>query len=200
MTSAVQTVSPGLAMPEHSSLRLAPIDRPRSWLVRLFNWFMRMRFGKVMMPARVIYARWPTLLWRQGPLYQLVESGLSIDQDLRHLIEVHVSTLHGCTFCADLHSANAALHNVRQQKLASLHDHANNALFSARERAALAYVSEIARDNHVSDATFATLRSQFNETEIIEITWLQAFTTYLNKMAIPLGIGSDGFCEVLAKG
>jgi AhpD family alkylhydroperoxidase len=200
MTSAVQNASLALAAPEHSSLRLAPIDQPRSWLVRLFNWLMRWRFGKVMMPSRVIYSRWPTLLWRQGPLYHLVDRGLSIDQDLRHLIEVQVSTLNGCTFCADLHSASAALHKVRQQKLAALYDYETNDLFSPRERAALAYVSEIARDNHVTDPTFATLRSQFNETEIIEITWLQAFTTYLNKLAIPLGIGSDGFCEVLAKG
>ncbi len=206
MTTAVQSASMALHSPAHSSLRLSPIDRPRSWLVRLFNWFMRWRFGKVMMPSRVIYSRWPTLLWRQGPLYQLVESGLSIDQDLRHLIEVHVSTLHGCTFCADLHSASAQLRRGGFQtrpiteKLAMLYDYATSDLFSPRERAALAYVSEIARDNHVSDATFETLRSHFNETEIIEITWLQAFTTYLNKMAIPLGIGSDGFCEVLAKG
>lgn len=180
-------------------LRLAPIDRPGSWLVRLFNWFMRLRFGKVMMPSRVIYARWPKLLWRQAPLYQLVSSGLSLDQDLRHLIEVQVSTFNQCTFCADLHRADATLMKVTQQKMAAIDSFETHAIFSERERAALRYVTEITRDHHTTDATFATLRSQFSETEIIEITWLQAFTTYLNRMAVPLGIGSDGFCEILAK-
>jgi len=40
------------------------------------------------------------------------------------------------------------------------------------------------------------MRACFSEKEIIEITWLQAFTTYLNRMAVPLGIGSDGFCAL----
>lgn len=183
----------------HAELRLAPIDQPRSLVVRLFNWFMRWRFGKVMMPSRVIYARWPTLLWRQAPLYQLVHSGLSIDQDLRHLIEVQVSTFNGCTFCADLHRADATLMNVARAKMAAIDAYDTDPIFNARERAALRYVTEITRDHRTTDETFALLRSNFTEVEILEITWLQAFTTYLNRLAVPLGIGSDGFCEVLAR-
>lgn len=182
-----------------ATLRLAPIDRPRSWLVRLFNWFVKLRYGKVMMPSRVIYSRWPKLLWRQAPLYQLVQSGLSIDQDLRHLIEVQVSTFNGCTFCADLHRADATLMKVTREKMAAINDYETAGIFSERERAALHYVTEITRDHHATDATFDNLRSKFTETEIIEITWLQAFTTYLNRMAVPLGIGSDGFCEIVAR-
>lgn len=182
-----------------AALRLEPIDHPRSWFVRLFNWLSKLRYGKVMMPSRVIYSRWPGLLWRQAPLYQLVQSGLSIDQDLRHLIEVQVSTFNGCTFCADLHRADATLMKVTQQKMAAIDAYETATIFSPRERAALRYVTEITRDHHTSDEAFEQLRSQFTETEIIEITWLQAFTTYLNRMAVPLGIGSDGFCEIVRK-
>jgi AhpD family alkylhydroperoxidase len=181
----------------HAGLRLAPIDRPPSLLVRLFGWYMRRRFGKVMMPARVIYTRLPGLFWRQAPLLALCEYGLSIDQGLRHLIEVRVSTLNGCTFCADLHGASAALHALDAAKLAALDDFERDGRFDARERAALRYVSEIAAGGRASDESFAALQAQFSEREIVEITWLQAFTTYLNRMAVPLGIGSDGFCEIL---
>jgi AhpD family alkylhydroperoxidase len=139
---------------------------------------MRMRFGKVMMPSRVIYSRWPKLFWRQLPLYQLVQSGLSIDQDLRHLIEVQVSTLNNCTFCADLHRADATLMKVTQAKLGAIDEYATHDIFNARELAALQYVTEITRDHHASDEAFEKLRSQFTEKEIIEITWLQAFTLW----------------------
>lgn len=183
----------------HAVLRLTPIDNPSSWLLRLFNWFMKLRFGKVMMPSRVIYARWPKLLWRQGALYQLVQSGLSIDQDLRHLIEVQVSTFNHCTFCADLHRADATLMKVTREKMAAIDHYETAAVFNDRERAALRYVTEITRDHQATDEAFEQLRSLFTETEIIEITWLQAFTTYLNRMAVPLGIGSDGFCEIVAR-
>jgi AhpD family alkylhydroperoxidase len=171
---------------EHG-LRLAPLDRPRGLLLRLFNWLMRWRLGKEMMPARVIYARFPTLLWRSLPMYHLMERGLRIERALRHLIEVRVSELNGCTFCTDLHRANAGLSRDAPALAAD-----------ARQRAALRYVEEIARGG-VSDEGFEELRRHFNEREIVELTWLQAFTTYLNRMAVPLGIGSDGFCEIQAR-
>jgi AhpD family alkylhydroperoxidase len=176
------------------ALRLAPLDTQPSLLLRAFNWLLRARLGKVITPSRVIYARFPTLLWRQLPLYALAESGLSVGHDLRFLIEVRVSRLNHCTFCEDLHRKAAQISKASRKKLAALDDFETNDAFDERERIALRYVSEIAQHNTVQDATFERLRANFSEREIIEITWLQAFTTYLNRMAVPLGIGSDGFC------
>lgn len=185
----------------HQGVRLAPLEKQPGLIIRLFNWLMRVRFGKTMTPSRVIYARFPTLLWRQLPLYHLVDSGLSIDQDLRHLIEVRVSSLNHCTFCADLHRANAQLMKIAREKMGAIDEYETHAVFSERERVALRYVSEIASPTGgggVSDATFDRLRACFSEREIVEITWLQAFTTYLNRKAVPLGIGSDGFCALVS--
>jgi AhpD family alkylhydroperoxidase len=176
--------------PEHGP-RLAPLDRPRSLLLRLFHWLTRWRLGKEMMPARVIYTRFPTLLWRGLPLYHLMERGLSLEPSLRHLVEVRVSVLNGCTFCADLHRANAILASGSGAPLDAQPG-------DARQQAALRYVEEIAQ-GAVSDAGFEQLRCAFSEREIVELTWLQAFITYLNRMAVPLGIGSDGFCELQAR-
>lgn len=190
------------ALPVHvptdppKTLRLAALDVQPGLLLRAFNWLLRVRLGKVMTPSRVIYARFPTLLWRQLPLYHLAESGLSIGHDLRFLIEVRVSSLNHCTFCEDLHRKNAQLGKASRAKLAALDDFESSELFDERERVALRYVTEIIRTNTASDATFARLRACFSEREIIELTWLQAFTTYLNRMAVPLGIGSDGFCAL----
>jgi AhpD family alkylhydroperoxidase len=181
---------------EHT-LRLAPLDRPRGLLLRLFNWLARWRLGKEMMPARVIYARFPTLLWRSLPMLHLMQRGLRLGPSLCHLIEVRVSVLNGCSFCADLHRADAALSGGLDD-LQSLDGSSEDPRFDPRQRAALRYVEEIARAGAVSDASFEQLRSHFSEREIIELTWLQAFTTYLNRMAVPLGIGSDGFCEIQA--
>lgn len=179
--------------PSHG-LRLAALDTEPGLLLRAFNWLLKTRLGKVMTPSRVIYARFPTLLWRQLPLYHLAESGLSIERDLRFLVEVRVSSLNRCTFCEDLHRKAAQLSKVSRAKLGALETFETDASFDARERAALRYVSEIAAGQAVSDSTFAELRACFDERQIIELTWLQAFTTYLNRMAVPLGIGSDGYC------
>ena len=181
--------------PSHA-LRLPALDVQPGVLLRAFNWLLRARLGKVMTPSRVIYARFPTLLWRQLPLFALAESGLSIGHDLRFLIEVRVSSLNRCTFCEDLHRKSALISKASLKKLAALDDFETSEAFDERERVALRYVTEITQPGGVQDATFARLRANFSEREIVELTWLQAFTTYLNRMAVPLGIGSDGFCAL----
>ena len=185
----------GSASPQ-TSLRLAPIDRPSNLLVRLFNWVVRKQLGKVMMPARVIYARLPRLLWCSLPMYWLLDRGLSLEKELRHLIEVHVASINGCSFCHDIHLAQAMRDKTNRAKLRALASpESDQSVLNARERAALRYVKEIARGG-ASEEAFAALRSCFSEREIVEITWLQAFTTYLLRMALPLGITSDGFCAI----
>ena len=181
----------------HASLRLAPIDRPGGLLLRFFNWVSRRMLGKVIMPARVIYARMPTLLWRTLPMLHLMERRLSFGSELSHLIEVQVSIINGCTFCSDIHRAAALRANTPEAKLAAFGTADESRYLNQRERAALRYVTEIATaGGQVSDATFEQLRACFTERQIVEITWLQAFTTYLNRMAVPLGIGSDNLCEL----
>ncbi|MFT3922044.1 MAG: carboxymuconolactone decarboxylase family protein [Myxococcales bacterium] len=184
-----------------SSLRLAPIDRPKSLLVRLFNWFVRRTFGKAMMPARVIYARLPTLLWRSLPFYHLMDRGLSLEKELCNLIEVHVAGVNGCSFCHDMHLAQAMRTKTNREKLKALGGSiADSKVLNARERAALVYVEEIAHAGVATDATFAALKACFTDREIVEITWLQAFATYLLRMAKPLGIDSDGYCALMNEG
>ncbi|MDB4989047.1 MAG: hypothetical protein JWN04_4225 [Myxococcaceae bacterium] len=181
-----------------AALRLTPIDRPRSLLVRLFDWLIRRRLGKSMMPSRVIYARFPALLWCTLPLYYLLDRRLQLERELIHLIELRVSVLNGCSFCSDIHRASAMIEQTSIAKLDAAVSGEDFAAFSARERVALRYVTEIAVGG-ATDATFAALQSAFSEREIVQLTWLQAFTTYLNRMAVPLGIGSDGFCALRVK-
>jgi len=69
-------------------------------------------------------------------------------------------------------------------------------LFSARERAALAYAEEATGNRRVSDATFQELRNHFSEEEIAEITWVNAIENHYNLLNVPLEIGSDGFCSI----
>jgi alkylhydroperoxidase family enzyme len=52
------------------------------------------------------------------------------------------------------------------------------------------------RHRRVSDATFGALRKHFNESEIVEITWLNAVHNYYNLINLPLEIESDGLCAI----
>jgi AhpD family alkylhydroperoxidase len=176
-------------------MRLAPIDRPDSLLVRLACWMTKRQLGAVMSPMKVIYARAPRLLRTTLSITRAVDS-LSLDPALKLLVTTQSSLLNDCTFCADLHRAQAVQAKLGRERFRDLLDFASSPHFSERERAALAYTQEITRERKVSDATFERLRAHFSEKEIVELTWLNAVGNYFNLMAVPLGLESDGFEEI----
>jgi alkylhydroperoxidase family enzyme len=178
-------------------MRLAPIDRPPTLLARLVFAVMRRVVGRVPTPYRVVFTRMPRALFAHMMMVTVLDRRLRLDRDLTVLIESHVATLNGCTFCLDLVQAMALRRNpALREKLGRLDAFRTDPLFSARERAALAYVEAIARDHRVDDVTFAALRRHFDESEIVEITWVNALEQYFNALNVGLGIGSDGFCAL----
>lgn len=177
-------------------MRLEPIEKPRSLLLRLGYAMSRRRFGAVPTPFKVIYARAPRLAPLTYHISRVLEGGLSLDPELVLLVMTHSSLLNGCTFCADLHRAQALKARLGLEKFAKLHDFRSSDAFSPRERAALAYAEEATLERRVSDATFAELRSHFDERQIVELTWLNAIGNFFNLMAVPLGVESDGLADL----
>lgn len=179
-------------------MRLEPIERPKGLLLRLAYWMSRRQLGAVISPLKVIYARSPRIARAGFGLVRTMESGLSLDPELRLLIATQSSLINGCGFCADLHSAQAIRAKIGREKWADLGRFRESPHFDERERAALAYTEQATRQRHVDDATFETLRKHFDERQIVEITWLNAVGNYFNLLAMPLGLESDGLAELAA--
>jgi AhpD family alkylhydroperoxidase len=147
-----------------------------------------------MMAARVIYARMPRLLWPQLLMYRLAARRLSLPPLLVHQVQIRVSQQNGCSFCTDLHQAVALREGHERSRLLRSDGGLLESGPEPAEHAALRYVDEVCASGQPTDATFEALRARFDERQIVELTWLCAFTTYLNRLATPLGIESDGFC------
>jgi AhpD family alkylhydroperoxidase len=177
-------------------MRLEPIDEPRSLFLRIAYWLSRRQLGGVMSPLKVIYARAPKLTWSSAVINWTAEKNLSLSPELCLLITTQSALLNGCSFCADLHMAQAVQARVGLERFKALPDFASSSLFSERERAVLAYTEEVTHRRSVSDAVFETLRKHASEREIVEITWLNAVGNFFNLMAVPLGLESDGFTEL----
>lgn len=181
------------------SARLEPIERPRSLLLRIGYWLSRRQLGKVMSPLKVVYARSPRIARAGFGLVRAMESGLSLDPELRLLVLTQSSLLNGCGFCADLHAAQAIQARLGRDKWRDLTRFAQSPHYDERERAALAYTEQATRQRHVDDAVFETLRKHFDEQQIVELTWLNAVGNYFNLIAMPLGLESDGLAEIAAR-
>ena len=178
-------------------MRIEPIDRPPTLLARVVFFFLRRMLGRVPTPYRVVFTRMPQALFAHMMMVGVLDRRVRLDADLKVLLESHVATMNHCTFCLDIVQAMALKRNPElRTKLGRLDAYRTDPIFSARERAALAYVESIARDHRVDDATFAELRRVFDESEIVEITWVNALEQYFNAINAGLGIGSDGFCAL----
>jgi len=179
--------------------RLSPIDRSTGllhWLARLV---FRLRFGTVMMPLRVIFPRMPRYAFAHFALMAFYERGLSIPSTLRHLLSIRVSRRNQCSFCSDMHQAMFMLQRPPSALLAAAAHDQGGAALDQKTLAALAYADEVCESGDVGEATFERLRACFDERQLMEIVWVVAITTYLNRMARPLRMGSDGFCEIVRR-
>jgi AhpD family alkylhydroperoxidase len=98
----------------------------------------------------------------------------SLDHRLRELVNLRVSQVNGCAFCMDMHAAALARMGVEQRVLNVVAGWPEAPrLFSARERAALAWAEAVNAVPHrtASDEEFAAMREQFTDNEIAEITF-----------------------------
>ncbi len=181
----------------YENARLAPIRRTWNPMVWLIAWVYRMTIGRVAAPVPILFARAPRTIVGHLMLMSAAEYGLSLDKRIRHLTRVFGSRVNLCMFCDDLETHMALkAKTVTRDEIDALSEYATSARFTERERAALRYVEEVNTTRTATDETFEGLKLHFTEKEIVELTWLNAVGNYLNLMAKPLGIGSEGFCSI----
>ncbi|MDH5676808.1 MAG: carboxymuconolactone decarboxylase family protein [Myxococcales bacterium] len=180
-----------------AAMRLAPLDRPRGLWQRLLWLYFRMRFGKVMAPLRVMLPRIPRYTPAYVRLIFFAERGLSLSPRIRHLIELRVSQRNGCSFCSDLHQAMALAKGHDDLLFDSVDGYESDSRYDEPTRWALRYADEVVETHSCSDATFEAVREHFGEQQTVELAWLVAFTNFHNMLARPLGLVSDGFCDIV---
>ena len=91
-----------------------------------------------------------------------------LDPKLLALVKTRASQINGCTFCLHMHSEEALKHGESPARLILLDAWHESALFSARERAALAWTESLTRiaETHAPDDIFAEVRQHFEQEEI----------------------------------
>lgn len=177
--------------------RLEPIEKPKELKLKFVYWFAPRQFGKVPTSLKVIVARAPKTMNLVSAIGKYETNGVRLDKSLHYLISLFVAVTNGCGFCEDFGRMMILREkNMAMEKFDALPSYRTSSLFTDKERAALAYAEEVTRNKRVTDDTFDELRKYFKDWEIVEITALTAIQNFENLLNIPLGIGSDGLCEI----
>lgn len=173
-----------------------PAQHRFPWYVRLFFWNQRRKYGAVLEPAR-LWGRSPRVFLGVATLYGALDRRASpLEPVLRSLVTVRVSQINWCRFCVDINSALALKRGGDLERLAALERFEESALFSEREKAALAYAEAMTHsERRVTAEHFARLRNCFDDDAVIELTALIAFQNLSSKFNAALGVEAQGFCH-----
>jgi len=112
------------------------------------------------------------------------ESGL--ERSLHELVKIRASQINGCAYCVDMHTKDARAEGETEQRLYATSVWRETPFFSERERAALAWTEAITRvsDEGVEDELFQSVRQQFSEKELVDLTLAAVAINGWNRIAI----------------
>lgn len=123
-----------------------------------------------------------------APMYALEEHfrACSLERSLIELVKIRASQINGCAFCLHMHTADALSEGEAPARIFLLDAWPESHLYSARERAALAWTEALTRiaDTHAPDEAFAEVRAQFDDAELMDLSLLIATINSWNRLAI----------------
>ena len=137
-------------------------------------------------PTRPNYAQLAPDLFKKYSEFATATKQSGLETALLHLVDLRASQLNGCAFCVDMHVKQATLHGERPLRLHHVAVWRESPLFSARERAALAWTERLTQlpPHGVTDAGFAAAREQFSETELAALSFAIVAINGWNRMSI----------------
>ena len=119
----------------------------------------------------------------------------TIEQELLHLIYFRVSQINGCAYCLDMHSKDLLATGENPQRLFLLDAWREAPLYSARERAALAWAEAVTKitNGDVPDEVYAIAKQEFSEEELIDLTLAITTINAYNRFNISFRTEAGGY-------
>ncbi|AOB32157.1 alkylhydroperoxidase [Bordetella sp. H567] len=111
----------------------------------------------------------------------------TLPKELVDLVYLRVSQINGCAFCIDMHSRDLLKAGLAVEKLVLVpvwHESGN--VFSARERAALAWAETVTRvaETGVPDADYDAAAAEFGDRELADLTYAIGLMNAFNRLGI----------------
>jgi AhpD family alkylhydroperoxidase len=105
---------------------------------------------------------------------------------LVELVEIRASQLNGCAFCLQMHTKAARERGESEDKITLLPAWREAPVYSARERAALAWTEAVTlvAEGHVPDDVYAAARREFSEKELVELTMVVTIINGWNRLMV----------------
>jgi AhpD family alkylhydroperoxidase len=114
----------------------------------------------------------------------ILQTGL--EESLMELVEIRASQINGCAACLHMHTAAARKRGESEERLYLLDAWRESPLYSARERAALAWTEALTlvSETQAPDEVYQALQAQFTPEEQVALTLLIVTINGWNRVQI----------------
>lgn len=130
----------------------------------------------------LVMARWPEMLQAMLPVVAVLFSPGRVDMALKRLVALVTSMAGGCQYCVAHNAFGVIADGVDADKGAAIWEFETSPLFSAAERAALAFARAVGQTpNRLTDAEYAALEAHYDERQIMEIAGVTCLFAFLNR-------------------
>jgi AhpD family alkylhydroperoxidase len=112
--------------------------------------------------------------------------GSGLDHRLQLLVKTRVSQINGCAYCLHMHTADARKLGETEARLYLLDAWHESSLYTARERAALAWAESLTHiaETHAPDTGYDEARRHFSEKELADLSIAIAMINAWNRLTI----------------
>ncbi|MBG20149.1 MAG: alkylhydroperoxidase [Rhizobiales bacterium] len=109
-----------------------------------------------------------------------------LEAGLLHLVKLRASQINGCSYCVEMHTREARADGETEQRLYLVSAWRESPLFSARERAALAWTEALTRiaDGGVTDHLYDEVAREFDAPDLTRLTVAVSMINTWNRIAI----------------
>src|SRR5690554_3903612 len=125
------------------------------------------------MASRIEYAKVaPGALQAMVSLERYVREETGLEAELVELVKLRASQINGCAYCIDMHTKDARVLGMSEQRLYLLTAWREAPFYSEREQAALAWTEALTLVSTagVSDDLYHAALEHFSEKELVDLT------------------------------
>ncbi|MEI6723653.1 MAG: carboxymuconolactone decarboxylase family protein [Betaproteobacteria bacterium] len=111
-----------------------------------------------------------------------------LEPSLLELVKTRASQVNGCAFCIQMHTRDARKLGETDERLHLLAAWRETAIYTPRERAALAWTEALTllNEGHALDTVYDEVRAQFSEEEVANLSLAIATINAWNRLAVGL--------------
>src|SRR3954470_2611113 len=141
----------------------------------------------LIMISRIDYAKASPAGYKAfGGVYVYLQD-CGLPKELIYLVYLRVSQINGCAYCIDMHSRDLLKLGIPVDKLVLVPVWRDaREVFSARERAALAWAETVTRvaETGVPDADYEAAAAEFSDKELADLTYAVGLMNAYNRLSI----------------